>query len=127
MKEFKTETKEQRQTRKHGTFRTRISNIFFMMKCYRLDWRELNEKQLSLKDEIKLTKKIASKQLLEIKIKNILKKMENLEDEMLRLRGKAWMIIDDYFPKGSDYENYLDKKIDKKEFKELIVDFEYIP
>lgn len=126
MKEIKTETKQQRQTRTNGTFRTRISNLFFMMKCYRMDWRELNEKQIMLKEEIKDTKKIAAKQLLEIKVKNILKKMDLLEDEMLKLRGKAWLVIDDYFPKG-DYEPHLSKKIDKREFKELIVDFEYIP
>lgn len=115
----------------YARFKTQISNLFYVMKSTRQDWRDFNDTQLKLKQEIKTTKKIAKKQLMELEVKQILRKMDELEDEMMRLRIKAWQLLDETFPKSGarwqdKWKDHLDFLVDPKEFKELIIDFDYL-
>lgn len=116
---------------KYGQFRVQMSNLFYLIKSQKEDWKQLNEKQLDLKKEYSaqyITNRVARKQLIEMEIKSILRRMDMLENEMLNLRYKAWNLLSDNFP-GSRLKqcyDYIDSLIDRDEFEKLIFSSNYL-
>lgn len=124
-------TKQQQETLRTGRFRTQMSNTFYLIKSLKEDWKQLNEKQLHLKKELNaqyMTKRIARKQLIEMEIKSILRRMDSLEEEILALRCKAWNLLSDNFPGNrlKQCYDYIDSLIDKDEFEKLIFSSNYL-